>query len=317
MISTTGASAAWYRTADRGDKVQVWFEAKDGTKSEAFTYSLRRDTGNPVLVVANEDYTGLSPVQTGGSNALKYYTAALRANNIKYDLYDVDANGRKAPDPVGVLKHYKLVIWETGSDIITRESGQLPGTASKLANDMMLAMRAYLNDGGKLIYAGKYAGLQYSANGYIFDPVNNAPCDPETEAPGCVALSDDFLQYYLGAYIYNDGAGIDVDGNVQPVAGLATPFKGFEWAFTPQDHLRADPYGLVHCHQRSPTGGAVPAIPKPRWCQLRPPERCALRAVRRRAVRDLAAGRPELQASYPYDRPKWCDLRFARFLHLA
>ncbi len=39
------------------------------------------------------------------------------------DVYDVDANGRKAPDALGVLSHYKAVIWYTGDDIVTREPG--------------------------------------------------------------------------------------------------------------------------------------------------------------------------------------------------
>ena len=34
------------------------------------------------------------------------------------------------------------------------------GTASRLANDEMLAVRAYLNEGGRLLYTGKYAGYQ-------------------------------------------------------------------------------------------------------------------------------------------------------------
>src|SRR3712207_7998780 len=38
---------------------------------------------------------------------LSTYAAALSANGIAFDVYDVDARGRKAPDALGVLSHYK------------------------------------------------------------------------------------------------------------------------------------------------------------------------------------------------------------------
>ena len=71
-----------------------------------------------------------------------------------------------------------------------------------------------MNEGGRLLYTGKYAGLQY-AQAYEFDLVASAACDPDTAADGCVPLSDDFLQYYLGAYLYNEDAGTTANG--QPV----------------------------------------------------------------------------------------------------
>jgi hypothetical protein len=43
----------------------------------------------------------------------------------------------------------------SGDDLITREPGMVPGTASRLANDEMLAVRAFLNAGGRLLYTGK------------------------------------------------------------------------------------------------------------------------------------------------------------------
>ncbi len=39
-------------------------------------------------------------------------------------------------------------------------------------------------------------------------------------------LSDDFLQYYLGAYRYNDEAGTAPDGSIYPVVGTDTPYEG-------------------------------------------------------------------------------------------
>ena len=36
-------------------------------------------------------------------------------------MYDYDAEGRKAPDALGVLSHYDAVIWYTGNDNVTRD----------------------------------------------------------------------------------------------------------------------------------------------------------------------------------------------------
>ena len=65
--------------------------------------------------------------------------------------------GRQAPHHLGVLSHYKAVVWETGDDIIPRAPGQVGGTTAKAAVDMELSVRDYLNEGGKLMLAGKYA----------------------------------------------------------------------------------------------------------------------------------------------------------------
>ncbi len=197
---------------DPGDSVEVWFEG-GGEESEHFTYDAVSETGDDVLVVAAEDYTGRSPEPEASTdpNELIYlsdYTDALDAGGYSWDYYDVDAEGRTAPDALGVLSHYDAVIQYTGDDVITREADGVPGNASRLANDEVLELRAYLNEGGKLLYSGKYAGNQY-AFAYAYDPIANKPCgagNAQVDAR-CLLLSDDFLQYYLGAYTYNDGAG--------------------------------------------------------------------------------------------------------------
>ena len=48
---------------------------------------------------------------------------------------------------------------------ITREPGWVAGNASRLAMDEMLHVRAYLNEGGKVLYTGKYAGHPVHAKG--------------------------------------------------------------------------------------------------------------------------------------------------------
>jgi hypothetical protein len=217
-----------------GDVVTVWFEAAGGTiESDSFTYTAMVESSNRVLVLAAEDYTGISPVyrNTTAPRYLSYYLNALAANDIGADVYDVDANDRTAPSPLGVLGHYDAVIWYTGDDILTRDPGMVPGTASRLANDEILAVRAYLNEGGRLFRTGKNAGFG-EAFGYEFNLETNAPCNPnDSGEDGCQALQNDFLQYYLGAYLYNDDAGTRPNGRLYDVVGVDNPFDSLAWAF--------------------------------------------------------------------------------------
>ena len=75
------------------------------------------DSGADVLIVANEDYTGVNPTYPAGTTAPKYaddYAAALDANGISHETFDVDAQG--IPHPLGVLGHFDAVVWEIGDD---------------------------------------------------------------------------------------------------------------------------------------------------------------------------------------------------------
>ncbi len=79
------------RGTDPGDSVEVWFEDRHGQRSDSFTYEAVSETGNRVLIVAAEDYTGASPVQGPGPHYLDYYLDAVRANGEDADVYDIDA----------------------------------------------------------------------------------------------------------------------------------------------------------------------------------------------------------------------------------
>ncbi|MGH9214435.1 MAG: M14 family zinc carboxypeptidase [Acidimicrobiales bacterium] len=234
------------RGADPGDTVQVWFES-GRHRSESFTYTVASDTGDDVLVMAAEDYTGASPVyadQTAPSY-LSFYTDALEANDIDFDVYDVDANGRVAPDTLGVLNHYDAVIWYTGDDIVTREPGWAAGNGSSLAMSEILAVRDFVNEGGRVLYTGKYAGHQY-AGGHgtqLYDPFENAQCtsDPAITSR-CRSLRgsgdnvSDMLQYWFGAALVNEDAGADPGtGNLFDVDGVNEPFTGSSWGFNGAD----------------------------------------------------------------------------------
>ncbi|RSN53836.1 zinc carboxypeptidase [Streptomyces sp. WAC 04229] len=144
---------------ERGDRVEVWFtgETKGGrrTASEHFTYKVAERPGADVLVVAEE---GAKATQT------RTYVDALKASGKRAAVWDVATQG--APDALGVLGHFDTVVHYTGAAV--------PGNATQLQ------LRAFLNEGGRLIEAGEQAGGDVDLGGG--------------------SLSDDFSQYYLGAY---------------------------------------------------------------------------------------------------------------------
>ncbi|WP_024758018.1 M14 family metallopeptidase [Streptomyces exfoliatus] len=143
-----------------GDSVEVRFTARTregkATASAPFTYKVAERPRGDVLVLADE----------GGTTAAKHtaaYVKALADNGRKAAVWDVATQG--TPDALGVLSHFRTVVWYTGAE---RPSGPT-----------QLAVRAYLNEGGKLINAGeKSGGLTVVGR----------------------AETNDFAQYYLGAY---------------------------------------------------------------------------------------------------------------------
>ena len=228
-----------------GDSVKVWFEAKDA-KSESFTYLAVSESRNKVLVVAAEDYTGASPVQPPGPHYVQYYLDALAANGIAADVYDVDARSRTAPDHLGVLSHYDGVIWYTGDDIVTRKAGWGGGNADRLALDESLQFRAYMNEGGRVLYTGKHAGQQFSGAGVgtqLYDPKDEGPCnppDPTWDPRRCLLLRgsifggdlvNDTLEYWFGGFLQVADDGIAEDGSVFGMVGVDDPFTGLAWDF--------------------------------------------------------------------------------------
>ncbi|MFF4485862.1 M14 family zinc carboxypeptidase [Streptomyces sp. NPDC001544] len=154
------------RGGEPGDKVEVWFTGRTRsgkrTSSPHFTYTVAKRSAADTLVVAEE---GAPAAQA------QKYVDALKAAGRKAIVWDVAEQG--APDALGVLKYFRTVVHYSGA------SG--PGNATQLQ------LRAYLNEGGKLIEAGELAG----GNVALADGT----------------LSDDFSQYYLGAYSRTSLAG--------------------------------------------------------------------------------------------------------------
>ncbi|MFJ2258227.1 M14 family zinc carboxypeptidase [Streptomyces sp. NPDC087844] len=141
-----------------GDKVEVWFTGRTRsgkpTSGTHFTYTVAARPRADTLVIAEEG---------AAATKAQLYVDALKANGRKAVVWDVTTQG--APDALGVLSHFGTVVHHTGAD--------RPGYTTQLQ------LRAYLNEGGKLIEAGEQAGGQVALPG---------------------ALTNDFSQYYLGAY---------------------------------------------------------------------------------------------------------------------
>jgi hypothetical protein len=149
-----------------------------------YAYSVTRATGNPILLVAAEDYSGGNPVYADPTqpNYLAYYTAALDAGGYAYDVWDVDTQG--IPTYPEVLSHYATVIWYTGDDFAARVPLNLDTQEVEV-----LKFRDFLNyEDGKIFATGQDLAWLATAFGYY---------------------PDDFFQYYLGAMLDFDTGGID------------------------------------------------------------------------------------------------------------
>ncbi|MFJ9027048.1 M14 family zinc carboxypeptidase [Streptomyces sp. NPDC102274] len=167
-----------------GDTVEVWFTGRTrsgkSTSSEHFSYTVAERPRADTLVVAEEG----APAQQ-----LRAYTDALRANGRTPAVWDVATQG--APHPLGVLSHFSTAVHYTGA--------AAPG------GDAQLALRAFLNEGGKLIEAGRLAG----GNAQVGRTVTN-----------------DFSQYYLGAYGRTSTPGATGFAGTGALAGAAGPLAG-------------------------------------------------------------------------------------------
>ena len=119
-----------------GQDVTVWFTG-GGKTTTPFTYHQASDTGADVLLMVAEDYTGRSALSTPSRTPAR----ATRAPTPRRSTPRASAttsttstrSGRMAPSQLGVLSHYKAVVWETGDDLYVRNgrpSRAAPGRAS-------------------------------------------------------------------------------------------------------------------------------------------------------------------------------------------
>ena len=254
--------------AAAGDEVEVWFtgvardpDERGQVESEHFTYTVAQDTGNPVLVLVNEDYNGYNPgTPTGGPpKYVDEHVAALAANGVASDVWDLDAQG--VPHDLGILSHYSAIVWYYGDNRLTQDQEdvltQFPtDDGPVLAPDLSvaerqqyltMAVRDFLNAGGKLALAGEtvgYYGLLGGPLGGIYYGLDGAPeedcvvtVDPFSD---CLLLADDFTQYYLGVFGRVPLAASGVTGlDGGPLAGLEAMFGDPATLDNPPDEVGA------------------------------------------------------------------------------
>ncbi|MFG2249318.1 M14 family zinc carboxypeptidase [Spirillospora sp. NPDC048823] len=232
-----------------GDKVEVWFtgvKGRDRVESEHFTYTVRDQNRADVLVIADEDYTGVNPSYPPGTDKPRYaeqYADLVRAAKHKPLIWDIDKDG--VPHDLGVLKHFKAVVWYLGDNRLTQDEADEPlrtvigdypdSQVADRAKDLLLNVRSYLNEGGKLLHTGEttgYNGPLGQANGggiyYGLKGHPEKPCVITTSfRDDCELLSDDFFQYYLGAYDRQRiGAPTEFTGTKGPFDGVTAGLPG-------------------------------------------------------------------------------------------
>ena len=303
-----------------GDSVKVWFTSEKGhgkhghssKTSDSFTYKVRSDSNADVLVLAVEDYSGNSALPPYADptqpNYLQYYTEAL--GDTPHDVYDYDAEGRKAPDPLGVLSHFDAVIWYTANDNVTR-IGPTPGVADLEAHRTITAVRDFVNEGGRVALQGVNAGRQYDLVEYPQEGFPPSTCDGDlqtTDGGKCQPLSNDFAQYYLGSYVRADGGGLDGEGNVLPVTGLTAPLDGWNATMNGPDSAEnhsfaRDRDGHAPRDVEHPGPGHLPAVRERAGGRLGVHRRQAVRPALGRVVHDLSEHQRGVQAPAQDDRP--------------
>jgi murein tripeptide amidase MpaA len=230
-----------------GDTVEYWFSG-GGESTDHVTFDVVDDADADVLIVAHEDRTGLvnipgyASTEAGTPNYLATYETAIADAGRSSDVWDVDAEGRTAPDHLGVLSHYDAVVWYMGNNFVTRTAGRTGGNVDRLHNEMTLEARAYMNEGGKVLLTGQWAGALENgvAGTQLYDPVAGDVCvqGGAIVLERCLVLSDknDVLQYWLGSYLYGSDGGTDDDGNPYPVSGVDDgPYKDLGWEFNGAD----------------------------------------------------------------------------------
>ena len=93
------------------------------------------------------------------------------------------------------------------------------------AHRTIISVRDFVNEGGRVALGGVHAGRQYEGVAeYPQEGFGPEQCDGDlqtTDEGKCQPLSNDFVQYYLGAYLRSDAGGQSATGTIFPVQGTA------------------------------------------------------------------------------------------------
>jgi hypothetical protein len=331
------------RGARPGDRVRVWFTGKrpgqPRSTSESFTYRLAQDRRSDVLVVANEDYEGVNPTYPASVTSPKYardYVRAVRDSGRRASVWDVSRQG--VPDHLGVLGHFDSVVWYLGDNRLTQdpEDEQTELGSSTLADAsvaerqeyLTIAVRDYLNEGGKVVHAGEtagYFGTLGETLGGIYYGLNGAPdqqCVVTTDLDDCLILSDDFFQYYLGAYSRRAVDGPTSFSGRDRLQGADGTFGGPAVADNPLDEagtfavtsdvLPPEEFPLFRSRAagsfRGAAGGAFDPVEGSWYAGVLHTDDSYARLTRTVDLGDVTAGQtPTLQARLSYDTEEGYD----------
>ena len=305
-VPTTTSSAARSPAPTPGDSVRVWFEGGGETQRLVHLHGRVRQRqpgpgplgGGLHRRVARQARCDLA------RNISSFYTDALTANGVAFDVYDVDAHDRTAADGLGVLaplRRHRLVHRRRRRDTRARWG---PGNASRLAMQE-IARGARLRQRGRaraLHRAGAPASSTRTALGtQLYDPFENRECvpNPAVEAR-CLALSGsgdsqgDPIEYTFGAAITTPGAGLDPNtGDPFDVTGIDDPLAGPDVGVQRRGQ-RSEPVQrlVVHRDERLPqgdrSGGQLPAIRELAGGRVPERDRGTIRAAQRAVVHVVA-----------------------------
>ena len=107
-------------------------------------------------------------------------------------------------------------MWETGDDIIPRAPASPAARRPRPRSTSSCSVRDYLNEGGKLLLTRASTPRSRRRQRRTTTTRSQPPeCTTPATYP-CLPLLNDFLQYWLGAYVYVDDGGTDADGRAVP-----------------------------------------------------------------------------------------------------
>ena len=244
-----------------GRQVEVWFEDGDNAaaKSDSFTYTAKSRERRRVLVVAAEDYTASRPRTRRAAlpvllprRARRERATGRRLRRRRERPQGAEPRRRAQPLRRGRLVHGRRRHHPRAGD--GRRHGVAPGQRRDAGHAPVHRRREAACSTRARTRASS------TRTGYEFDLERNSRATPTRPADGCEALSDDFLQYYLGAYIYNDDAGTKANGQLYDVLGVADPFGGLTWSFGGPSANNQD-----HSASFIATSGILPAQTYPQF----------------------------------------------------
>ena len=308
------------RGADRGDKVKVWFAGRKGRgrgPSKNFRYRVARDTGHDVLIIANEDYTGVNPTYPAGTKAPQVRAGTSPGDGSRLQRRRLGRRPQGVPHDLGVLEPLRR------GAVVPRRQPAHPGSGGRADPDAVRARSRHL--GGRApavpddVGAGlpqrrrqadprrrdravrrsarhqrPVGGLYYGLNG---DPT--AECVVSTVEgffEDCLILANDFRQYYLGAYTRTDFS------DPPSVAGIAFPIRASRQPRRPGGTTRST---RPACS--SPPATCCPPDEFPQFTSQGaaeyPQDRQPVRPGRGHAVRGRAARRQLVHAADQDGRP--------------